>query len=80
MQVCQNPNCPNPFNDDSNKFCISCGSSNFGKLLRNRFQVEKVLGEDGFGRTYLAADTDRLDAACVIKQFLLTTGTGDQRP
>ena len=70
MQICQNPNCPNPFNPDGNKFCISCGSNNFGKLLRNRFQVEKVLGEGGFGRTYLAADIDRLDAACVIKQFL----------
>jgi len=70
MQVCQNPNCSNPFNPDGNKFCISCGSGDFSTLLRNRFRVKKVIGEGGFGRTYLAEDTDRLDAACVIKQFL----------
>ncbi|MDJ0796964.1 MAG: bifunctional serine/threonine-protein kinase/formylglycine-generating enzyme family protein [Calothrix sp. MO_167.B12] len=70
MQVCQNPNCSNPFNPDGNKFCISCGLGDFSTLLRNRFRVQKVIGEGGFGRTYLAQDTDRLDAACVIKQFL----------
>ncbi|WP_088242781.1 bifunctional serine/threonine-protein kinase/formylglycine-generating enzyme family protein [Calothrix rhizosoleniae] len=70
MQVCQNPNCSNPFNPDGNKFCISCGCGDFSTLLRNRFRVQKVIGEGGFGRTYLAEDTDRLDAACVIKQFL----------
>ncbi len=70
MQICQNPDCSNPFNSDGNKFCISCGSSHFSSLLHNRFQVQKLIGEGGFGRTYLATDTDRLDAACVIKQFL----------
>jgi formylglycine-generating enzyme required for sulfatase activity len=70
MQVCQNPNCSNPFNHDGNKFCISCGLGNFSNRLRNRFRVEKVIGEGGFGRTYLAQDTDRLNADCVIKQFL----------
>ncbi|MDM9382623.1 bifunctional serine/threonine-protein kinase/formylglycine-generating enzyme family protein [Chlorogloeopsis sp. ULAP01] len=69
MQVCQNPNCSNPFNPDGNRFCISCGSSNFGNVLRNRFRVQIVIGEGGFGKTYLAEDIDRLDAACVIKQF-----------
>ncbi|MBD2431470.1 MULTISPECIES: bifunctional serine/threonine-protein kinase/formylglycine-generating enzyme family protein [Fischerella] len=69
MQVCQSSDCSNPFNPDGNRFCISCGSNNFGNLLKNRFRVQEVIGEGGFGKTYLAQDVDRLDAACVIKQF-----------
>ncbi|MDZ8186806.1 MAG: bifunctional serine/threonine-protein kinase/formylglycine-generating enzyme family protein [Nostoc sp. ChiSLP02] len=69
MQICQNPNCSNPFNSDSNRFCISCGQSNFGKLLRNRYRVLGLLGEGGFSRTYATEDVDRLNAPCVIKQF-----------
>ncbi|ARV60871.1 serine/threonine protein kinase [Nostocales cyanobacterium HT-58-2] len=69
MQICQNPNCSNPFNSDSNRFCTSCGQSNFGNLLRNRYRVLRLLGEGGFSRTYATEDVDRLDAPCVIKQF-----------
>ncbi|WP_026100502.1 bifunctional serine/threonine-protein kinase/formylglycine-generating enzyme family protein [Fortiea contorta] len=69
MQICQNPNCSNPFNHDSNRFCVSCGHSNFGRLLRNRYRVSRLLGEGGFSRTYAAEDVDRLNAPCVIKQF-----------
>ncbi|BAY26069.1 serine/threonine protein kinase [Calothrix sp. NIES-2100] len=69
MQICQNPNCSNPFNPDSNKFCTSCGQSNFGKLLGNRYRILKLLGEGGFGRTYTAEDTNKFDDVCVIKQF-----------
>ncbi|MDF5715061.1 MAG: bifunctional serine/threonine-protein kinase/formylglycine-generating enzyme family protein [Rhizonema sp. NSF051] len=69
MQICQNPNCSNPFNSYSNRFCISCGQSNFDNLLRNRFRALRLLGSGGFSRTYEAQDVDRLDAPCVIKQF-----------
>ncbi|MGF1676692.1 MAG: 4-Cys prefix domain-containing protein, partial [Rivularia sp. (in: cyanobacteria)] len=69
MLICQETNCSNPFNVEGNKHCISCGSSNFGKFLRNRYRVLKVLGEGGFSKTYAAVDVDRLDAPCVIKQF-----------
>ncbi|EKF06107.1 kinase domain protein [Tolypothrix sp. PCC 7601] len=48
---------------------MSCGHSNFGKLLGNRYRVLKLLGEGGFGKTYAAEDTGRFDDACVIKQF-----------
>lgn len=70
MRICQNPNCSNPFNADDNRFCVTCGQSNFGDLLRTRFRVLRLLGEGGFSRTYAAQDADRLDAPCVIKQFL----------
>jgi formylglycine-generating enzyme required for sulfatase activity/tRNA A-37 threonylcarbamoyl transferase component Bud32 len=69
MQICQNPNCSNPFNSNSNRFCTSCGQNNFGNFLRNRYRVLRLLGEGGFSRTYAAEDVDRLDAPCVIKQF-----------
>ncbi len=69
MRICQNPNCSNPFNAEENRFCNSCGQSNFGDFLRNRFRVSKLLGEGGFSRTYESVDIDRLDAPCVIKQF-----------
>jgi formylglycine-generating enzyme required for sulfatase activity/tRNA A-37 threonylcarbamoyl transferase component Bud32 len=69
MQICQNPNCSNPFNPEDNRFCISCGQSNFGQLLRNRYRVLRLLGEGGFSRTYETEDVDRLNAPCVIKQF-----------
>ncbi|MBF2063190.1 MAG: serine/threonine protein kinase [Calothrix sp. C42_A2020_038] len=70
MLICQNPNCTNPFNRTDNKFCISCGSSNLGEFFRSRYRVHKVLGEGGFGKTYEAQDSDKLDAPCVIKQFV----------
>ncbi|HEY9802925.1 MAG TPA: bifunctional serine/threonine-protein kinase/formylglycine-generating enzyme family protein [Leptolyngbyaceae cyanobacterium] len=79
MQICQNPNCSNPFNPDGYRFCMSCGQSNFGKLLRNRYRVLGLLGEGGFSKTYAAEDADRLDAPCVIKQFFpQVQGTGQR--
>lgn len=79
MQICQNPNCSNPFNPEGNRFCISCGHSNFGKLLRNRYRVLRLLGEGGFSKTYAAEDADRLNAPCVIKQFFpQIQGTGQR--
>ena len=70
MKICQNPNCSNPFNVNGNRFCVGCGADNFGNFLRNRYRVKRLLGTGGFGRTYEAQDADRLDAACVIKQFI----------
>jgi formylglycine-generating enzyme required for sulfatase activity len=79
MQICQNPHCSNPFNHDSNKFCISCGQGNFGQMLRNRYRVLQLLGEGGFSKTYATEDVDRLNAPCVIKQFFpQVRGTGQR--
>ncbi|MFB2938050.1 SUMF1/EgtB/PvdO family nonheme iron enzyme [Aerosakkonemataceae cyanobacterium BLCC-F154] len=70
MEICQNPNCSNPFNPDSNRFCSYCGKNNLGALFRNRFRVIRLIAEGGFGRTYQAEDIDRLNDPCVIKQFV----------
>ena len=69
MLYCSNPTCSNPFSPDGNKFCLSCGSPTLSPLFRNRYRVIQLLGEGGFGRTYEAIDTDRMDDPCVIKQF-----------
>ncbi|WP_353932356.1 bifunctional serine/threonine-protein kinase/formylglycine-generating enzyme family protein [Okeanomitos corallinicola TIOX110] len=79
MQICQNPNCSNPFNPDYSKFCIVCGHDKFGETLRNRYRVLRLIGEGGFSKTYAAEDVDRLNAPCVIKQFFpQVQGTGQR--
>ena len=40
-----------------------------GTLVNNRYQVQYQLGEGGFGRTYLAKDTQRYNELCTIKEF-----------
>jgi formylglycine-generating enzyme required for sulfatase activity len=64
--ICLNNNCLK-FNAINNKFCDQCG----GKLLlRERYQAIKVIGQGGFGRTFLARDFDKPSKPyCVIKQF-----------
>ncbi|MCU0524899.1 MAG: protein kinase [Elainella sp. Prado103] len=67
MICCLNPRCQKPLNPDDAKVCQSCGTPLV--LLRGRYQAVQLLGQGGFGRTYLALDEDRLKSACVIKQF-----------
>jgi serine/threonine-protein kinase len=46
-----------------------------GTLLQSRYRLMKILGQGGFGRTYLAADQGRFHEACVIKEFIPITGS-----
>ena len=41
-----------------------------GTLINNRYLIQKTLGRGGFGRTYLALDTQRFNEPCVLKEFL----------
>jgi|GEM_PF-221715 len=64
---CLNPECLY-HNPDNSKYCQKCGSK---LILRERFIPRKILGQGGFGRTFLATDTGKpSQPLCVIKQFL----------
>ena len=69
MKCCINPQCPNPDNPDNTVYCQSCGVP-IPDFLRGRFRVIQLLGQGGFGRTYLAEDRDKLNEKCVVKQFV----------
>ncbi|MEM9926617.1 MAG: serine/threonine-protein kinase [Cyanobacteria bacterium P01_D01_bin.50] len=38
-------------------------------LINNRYLIVQTLGRGGFGRTYLALDTQRFNEPCVLKEF-----------
>ncbi|MEM9977122.1 MAG: serine/threonine-protein kinase [Cyanobacteria bacterium P01_D01_bin.2] len=46
-----------------------------GALLQNRYRIVQLLGQGGFGRTYLSKDQGRFDEQCVIKEFLPLAGS-----
>lgn len=62
-------------NPAGSRFCQRCGqplTANSGrgeKSLANRYRLQRQLGVGGFGRTYLAEDTNRFNERCVIKEF-----------
>ena len=67
MSYCINPECPNPQNSNTAKFCLNCG---FNLLLRQRYRPIQLLGKGGFGKTFLAIDQDiPSQPRCAVKQF-----------
>lgn len=44
-----------------------------GTILQNRYNIIKVLGQGGFGRTYLAEDRRRFNELCAIKELIPNT-------
>jgi serine/threonine protein kinase len=44
-----------------------------GTVLQNRYRIVQILGQGGFGRTYLAEDQRRFDELCAIKELTPTT-------
>lgn len=68
MRHCLNPSCLHPSNLENHQFCIKCGQK---LLLRERYWAQRILGQGGFGRTFLAVDEDKPSKPfCVIKQLL----------
>jgi len=67
MPYCINPICAAPAQSGDGRFCQHCGTA---LRLRERYVIQRLIGQGGFGRTFLAADGARSHAPCVIKQFL----------
>ena len=67
MSQCLNPECLS-INPDNFQFCQKCGNK---LLLVERYWAKSILGQGGFGRTFLAVDKFKPSKpSCVIKQFL----------
>ncbi|HEY9619017.1 MAG TPA: serine/threonine-protein kinase [Crinalium sp.] len=77
MTYCLNPACWQPQNPDDATVCQNCGAP---LLLGDRYRPLKVLGQGGFGKTFLAIDEREQDQPfCVIKQSL-PRAIGDVSP
>jgi WD40 repeat protein len=79
MSYCLNPNCQSAdSNPISTKFCQSCGTK---LLLLSRYRALQLIGQGGFGRTFLAVDEgEPSKPRCVIKQFFAQAqGTNNAR-
>lgn len=46
-----------------------------GTVLQSRYRVLQLLGQGGFGRTYLAEDLGRFNERCALKEFVPQQGS-----
>ena len=84
MAYCFNPVCPQPQNPSAARFCKTCGTA---LILENRYRLISLLGQGGFGRTFLGEPVGERPnhlghvKKCVIKQInksILTDASGFQ--
>ncbi len=70
--LCVNPAC-GVANPPGEKTCGRCGSAlpmAGGTLLHNRYKLDKLLAQGGFGAVYLASDTKQNNRPVAIKDML----------
>jgi serine/threonine protein kinase len=59
-------------NNGSHRFCTHCGEAlplTVGQVIDNRYEIARILGQGGFGRSYLAIDRQKSRKICVLKEF-----------
>jgi serine/threonine protein kinase len=67
MAFCVAPGCLHPENTDDREVCRSCGSK---LLLAGRYLPLQLIGQGGFGKTFLAIDQQiPSQPQCVVKQL-----------
>ncbi len=71
MTYCVNPDCTVPENSDTAEVCASCGAS---LLLNQRYQPIRVLGQGGFGATFIARNLSLPGTpVCAVKQLRIAS-------
>lgn len=75
MTFCVAPGCQHPLNSDDQEHCDSCGA----KLrLGGRYLPTQLIGQGGFGKTFLAIDQQIPSQPwCIVKQLYIEHLAGD---
>lgn len=78
MKYCVHPACQAPQNYDNESHCQNCGS---GLRLYDRYRPIKMIGQGGFGRTFLAIDENSPSRRYrLVKQFYTQDSTISNGP